>query len=482
MDPASDTYVTLLANAIHPRGNPPISNLRGQVATAAAQALGLDQNPADVASELHPCSRGCPWNDLGPSHEYRSEATLTGIDVLEATRCGALQKLHNLGLFTNQSGIDAQGRRTIDILLSPATCNLRITTLFSPEHGLTTSLDTEHIANGTDPATHLPVVSLYGSNDADRRPTHEQLKDLDAVIIDLQDAGVRFWTYEAATSYFLKAAAAEQTQYHHDLLILLLDRPNLIGGVAVQGPLSDRGSESYVNTMPLPVRHGLTMGEFARYYAAKHNLLPYLTVVPMLHWSRAEYFAETGLPWVNPSPNLRSPEASILYPALGLIETTNISVGRGTEHPFSFFGAPWINDLSSATATSGPQATDRGLRELVAALTARHIPGIAFTAATEPITEDANQYPFHGQAIPAVHLTVTDRTVLDSPELGIEILAVLHRLYPTQFQLAKVQRLLCNQTTLDALTRGDDPRDIAATWQPSLAAFHAAVAPYLLYP
>jgi len=456
MDWRTNTYVILLANAIHPRGNPPISNLRGEVATAAARALDLYPCGPTPIFEIRDC---ITIPVAGSLRSPNSIPTLTGIDILESSHAAALANLR-LGLFTNQSGIDAQGHRTIDILYQTT----KLTTLFSPEHGLATSLDTEHIANSTDSATHLPIISLYGSNDADRRPTHDQLKDLDAVVIDLQDAGVRFWTYEAAMSYFLRAAATEQTQYHHDLLIIVLDRPNLIGG-ATQGPLSDRGTESYVNTMPLPVRHGLTLGELARYYAATHKLLTYLTVVPMQHWSRTQYFADTGLPWINPSPNLRSPEAAILYPALGLIEQTNISVGRGTDHPFSFFGAPWLN------------ATD-----VTTALTARHIPGVTFTATTEPIAEDANHYPFHGQAIPAVHVTVTDRNALDTPELGIEILAVLHRLYPIQFQLTKVQRLLCNQATLDALTRGDDPRDIAATWTAAIAAFKSATAPYLLYP
>jgi uncharacterized protein YbbC (DUF1343 family) len=591
MDPASDTYVILLANAIHPRGNPPISNLRGQVATAAAQALGLARpNSVISTSQPHPNSvilsegagshpdpqskdpdaaapattaetisttrpdplvrrlsdreenrqRKGPLAELRGGSNYFA-STLTGIDVLEYAQFAALANLHHLGLLTNQTGLDALGHRTIDVL---TTNHQPLTTLFSPEHGLTTSLDTEHIANSTDPATGLPIISLYGTHDADRRPTHAQLKDLDAVIIDLQDAGVRFWTYEAATSYFLEAAAREEADFHHPMEIVILDRPNLVGGVATQGPISDPGTESYVNTMPLPVRHGLTLGELAKYYVATklssdHPTTGYpdplasattgysdplasatigypeasasglisppkkdggfsprvhLTVIPMQHWSRTQYFADTGLPWVNPSPNLRSPEAAILYPALGLIETTNISVGRGTGHPFSFFGA----GVQMPTKISYPEASASGLigseerkgvltpwfnaEDVAAALTARHIPGVTFTPATEPIAEDANHYPFHGQTIPAVHVTVTDRTLLDTPELGIEILAVLHRLYPTQFQLAKVQRLLCNQATLDALTRGDDPRDIAATWQPSLAAFHTAVAPYLLYP
>jgi uncharacterized protein YbbC (DUF1343 family) len=210
----------------------------------------------------------------------------------------------------------------------------------------------------------------------------------------------------------------------------------------------------------------------------------------MQHWQRSQFFADTGLPWINPSPNLRGPEAALRYPALGLIETTNLSVGRGTDHPFSFFGAG-IPPTKPSTSTATGGLTDTNSPAITAwfkatevsnYLTARHIPGVTFTPITEPIAEDANHYPYHGQTIEAVRLTLTDPTIADTPELGIEILSALHRLYPTQFQLAKAQTLLCSRATLDALTRGDDPRTIAATWQPALAAFRAATKPYLLYP
>jgi SSS family transporter len=475
MDPASDTYVILLANAIHPRGNQPISNLRGEVASAAVEALHpyLRGNAVSIApSSIFPRGK-CSTRPIKVAGILSTtcpvikvvETTLTGIDILESTNFSALQNLHHLGLLTNQTGLDFQGHRTIDILHSLTTYNAQLTTLFSPEHGINGALDQSNIASTADPATHLPVISLYGAHEFDRRPTHDQLKDLDAVVIDLQDAGVRFWTYEAATGYFLEAASTEAAQYHHNLQIILLDRPNLIGGTQTQGPVSDPGTASYVNYMPLPVRHGLTLGELARYIVGTKHLSTNLTVIPMQNWQRTEYFTDTGLPWINPSPNLRSPEAAILYPALGLIETTNLSVGRGTALPFSFFGAPYMDAPTVA-----------------AALTARNIPGVTFTATTEPIAEDANRYPFHGQTIPAVRVTLTDRNALDSPELGIEILSILHHLYPTQFHLEKSMTLLCNRATLDALQRGDDPHSISLSWQPSLQSFKQATTPYLLYP
>jgi SSS family transporter len=513
MDPASNTYVILLANAIHPRGNPPISTLRGQIATAAAQALSL-YSTQTLSSRPDPeHSEGAVERPVGSTAnattnpvtiEARPDCnqpnvfcdptkisnTLTGIDVLEQTHFAALTNLHHIGLLTNQSGLDHTGRRTIDILNALPTTHYSLTTLFSPEHGINGALDQSNIASTTDPTTHLPVISLYGAHDADRRPTHDQLKDLDAVVIDLQDAGVRFWTYEAAVGYFLEAASTEQTQYHHDLQIILLDRPNLIGGTQTQGPVSDPGTESYVNYMPLPIRHGLTLGELARYIVGTKHLSTNLTVIPMQHWHRTDYFTGTGLPWINPSPNLRSPEAAILYPALGLIETTNLSVGRGTAHPFSLFGAgvspqkPGApsSPMASSSAKVGSQDAWFDAEAVAAALTARNIPGATFTASTEPIADDANHYPFHGQTIPAVEVSLTDPTHADTPELGIEILSVLHRLYPTQFHLEKSMTLLCNRATLDALQRGDDPRAIAATWQSNIQSFKQATNPYLLYP
>jgi len=356
-------------------------------------------------------------------------------------------------------------------LSSLTTYNVHLTTIFTPEHGLSATLDQDHVASTTDSTTHLPIISLYGPKDSDKRPSHDQLKDLDAVVIDLQDAGVHFWTYESVLGYFLEAASHEQTDFHHPLQIIVLDRPNPVGGLAIQGPIVDPGRESYVAYTQLPVRHGLTFGELARYIVASKHLEAKLTIVPMQNWKRSMFWADTGLPWVNPSPNLRSPATAILYPALGLTEFSNISVGRGTDHPFSFFGACGTEKIPAWFKAS----------DVSSALTARHIPGVAFTAATEPITEDPNHYPCHGQTIEAVRLTATDPTTLDTPELGIEILSVLHRLYPTQFNLERDLPLVANRATVDAIAHGDDPRAIAASWKTALAQFKAACAPILLY-
>ena len=467
IDPQSDTFVILLANAIHPRGNPPISALRGQVATAAAKALAV-QSPTQANSSIEPSGR-----------------TLTGIDILETTHYAALAEAahrHNnhlrIGLLTNQTGLDSQGTRTIDLLAteaSKAVPGLQLTTLFSPEHGIFGKQDTASVASDTDPTTHLPIISLYGPKDSDKRPTHAQLKDLDAVLIDLQDAGVRFYTYEAVTGYFLEAAAQEKA-LGHNLEIIVLDRPNPIGGLQVQGPVSDAGRDSYTNYMPLPVRHGLTLGELARYINGERRLPTpgspnvqaplnaQLTVIPLEHWTRDQYFDQTGLPWTNPSPNLRSLTAATLYPGVALLEAPNISVGRGTAAPFEHFGAPFID----ATA-------------LTAYLTKRNIPGVTFTPTTLTIADDANHYPYHGQTIPGIHLTLTDRNALDSPAMGIELLSALQHLYPKQFNLSHADRLVVNVNTMLALQNNDDTHKIVSSWASDLNAFKARRQPYLLY-
>jgi uncharacterized protein YbbC (DUF1343 family) len=400
---------------------------------------------------------------------------LTGIDVLEETKFTALREAAGrhgghlrLGVMTNQTGVDREGRRTIDVLLHSIP-EVEVKTLFSPEHGLFGVKDTTKIGAEVDAATHLPVVSLYGAKDEQRRPSMEALKNLDAVVIDLQDAGVRFYTYQTVVGYFLEAAAKAHIE------ILVLDRPNPIGGVAVQGPVSDKGAESYTDYMPLPIREGMTLGELALYFNGERLLASgtspnvrvpikaQLTVVAMQNWAREKYFDDTGLKWINPSPNLRSAAANVVYPGVELLQSTNVSVGRGTEMPFLHIGAPYIDSA-----------------QLVAYLTARKIPGVSFAPASFSVTEDANHFPFHGKTLPGISFTVTDRSALDSPELGIELISALHHLYP-EFAMAKAERLIANVDTMRALENQEDPRKIAEGWKADLADFEQRRRPYLLY-
>ena len=395
-----------------------------------------------------------------------SAQVLTGIDVLEQENFKTLATIAarhgghlRIGLLTNQTGFDAAGRRTSDILhidAPKAVPGLSLVALFSPEHGLNGALDREGIANTKDAGTGLPVYSLYGAKPADRRPSPEQMAAVDLLVVDLQDAGVRFYTYETVVGYFVEAAA----KFNKDLVVL--DRPDPIGGLAVQGPLTTAGRESYVSYLAEPVRHGMTLGELARFTNGEKGLHAALTVVPMKGWRRSMWFDETGLTWVDPSPNLRSFAEATVYPGTGLIDVPNLSVGRGTDTPFLRIGAPWIH-----------------ARDLAGALNQREINGIHFVPVT--FTPAGDTYPFHGQRCDGVDLVVTDREALNSPEMGLEIAAALWKLYPKEFPPEKLDRLVLNASVLQHLRSGADPRTITEKGQTELRAFKEKRAKYLLY-
>ena len=462
IDPVSDSYVVLLTNSVHPNGPKSITELRGKVADVAAVALGIHADGGALAASLTGYNEALAGMRRSPA---RNDDVKTGIDVLEVNHFNELAELAGahggklrLGLLTNQTGVDAQGRRTIDVLAhdaAEAVPGLVLTTLFSPEHGIAGSFDLPGVPSGIDAATNLPVISLYGATDAQRRPSLDSLHALDAVVIDLQDVGVRFYTYETIVGYFLEAAAQTGTQ------IVVLDRPDPIAGSFVQGPLSDPGKESYIDYMPIPVRHGMTIGELARFFNQQRHLNAPLTVVALQGWQRGDWFDSTGLTWINPSPNLRDLEEATLYPALGLVESTNISVGRGTDTPFEVFGAPWIE-----------------ARALAQFLNHRFLPGLRFF----PVDFTPQKpYPYAGELCHGVRVLLTDRNVLDAPELGLEIASALHRLYPEKFQLEKMKTNLANQSILDDLAAGHDPQRIAESWLPALDAFEQERQKVLLY-
>jgi len=295
---------------------------------------------------------------------------------------------------------------------------------------------------------------VYGATDESRRPSIEILKQLDAVVLDLQDAGVRFYTYETTLGHFLEAAAKT------GIAVVVLDRPNPLSGAFVQGPLSQPGRESFVNYGPVPVRHGMTLGELAQMFNAEHNIHAKLTVVPMQGWMRGDWLDSTGLEWTNPSPNLRSLTEATLYPGVALVEGTNVSVGRGTDTPFELLGAPWIN-----------------AQELARYLNGRQIPGVRFV----PTSFTPSASNFSGQLCRGVNLVVTDREVLDSPELGIELASALAKLYPQQFHVEKMLDILANQNVYYELAQGTDPHRIALNWQDELQKFLQVRSKYMIY-
>jgi uncharacterized protein YbbC (DUF1343 family) len=357
-----------------------------------------------------------------------------------------------IGLVTNQTGVDGLGIRTIDVLATAP--GISLVAIFSPEHGVTGTLDTTDINNSKDSATGVPVYSVYGGTDAARRPPADVMKNLDAVVFDIQDAGARFYTYETTLGYFLEGAAKAGVE------LIVLDRPDPVTGSFVQGPVSDVGRESFTNYWTVPVRHGMTMGELAKMFNAERGINAKLTVVPMEGWQRGDWFDSTGLAWVNPSPNLRSVTEAALYPGVALIEGTNISVGRGTDTPFELVGAPWVKS-----------------KEFAAYLNARGIAGVRFV----PVTFTPTASVYSGQTCSGVNILLTDRNGFDAPELGIELAAALRKLYPADFKIERMSELLVNQSVYDALVAGQDPRRIAQDWQDGLAAFQATRKKYLLY-
>jgi uncharacterized protein YbbC (DUF1343 family)/CubicO group peptidase (beta-lactamase class C family) len=454
IDPTTRTYVILLTNSVHPRGRGTAIALRSKLATAVAAALPLTVSEKD---ELR-------WKSITGYNEaqtaarrvaVRNGSVQTGIDVLETHNFDPIRAAsgkRKIGLLTNQTGIDAQGRRTIDVLaLAPG---ISLDAIFSPEHGVTGALDTTDVGNSRDVATGVPVHSVYGAIDSARRPALDVLKTLDAVVVDIQDAGARFYTYETTLGYFLEAAAKAGIE------IFVLDRPNPVTGSLVQGALSDSGRESFVNYFPIPVRHGMTMGELAKMFNAERNINARLTVVPMQGWMRGDWYDSTALSWISPSPNLRSLTEATLYPGVALVEGTNVSVGRGTDTPFELLGAPWI------------KAT-----ELTQYLNARGISGVRFV----PVSFTPGASTYAGQKCEGVNVLLLERNAFDAPELGIELASALHRLYPEQFHMERMIELLLNQSVYDAVAGGQDPRRIADDWREPLEKFLQFRQKYLIY-
>ena len=308
IDPTTRTYIILLTNSVHPRGKGNVIALRAKIATAVAAALPLTVSEKEQL-RLKSITGYNEAQTAARRLSVRNGSVQTGIDVLEAhnfdvLRGGAAKK--KIGLLTNQTGVDSQGRRTIDVLAEAP--GVSLDAIFSPEHGVTGTLDTTDVGNSKDAATGIPVYSVYGATDAARRPSPEILKNLDAVVVDIQDAGVRFYTYETTLGYFLEAAAKAGIE------IIVLDRPNPITGSFVQGPMPDPGRESFVSYAAVPVRHGMTVGELAQMWNAERNIHARLQVVAMEGWMRGDWFDSTGVNWINPSPNLRSLTEATLYP------------------------------------------------------------------------------------------------------------------------------------------------------------------------
>jgi uncharacterized protein YbbC (DUF1343 family) len=373
---------------------------------------------------------------------------LSGIDVLRAERFARLAG-KRIGLVTNHTGRARDGAATIDLLADVP--GVTLVSLFSPEHGIRGILDAS-VPSSVDERTRLPIHSLYGDT---RRPSDAMLAGLDAVVIDLQDIGTRFYTYMTTMAYVIEEAARRK------IAVIVLDRPNPIGGVQIEGPALDEAAVGFTGYLAsMPIRHGLTLGELARLFNAEKQIGADLSVVAMKDWRRDAWFDETSLPWINPSPNMRNLHAATLYPGIGAFESTNISVGRGTDTPFEQIGAPWIDGVPLAEA-----------------LNARALPGIRFY----PVRFTPSASKFSGQECGGVFMVITDRAVLRPVRVGVEIAAALLKMYPGTLEIDAARRLFGSQAGLDRLKAGDDPAAIAASWGAAEARWRLLRAKYLLY-
>jgi uncharacterized protein YbbC (DUF1343 family)/CubicO group peptidase (beta-lactamase class C family) len=444
LDPGTKSYVIFLSNRVHPDGKGDVTALRGKVATVAAAAL---LSSDDVARGF---SRADGVADSGRSARVFAlhEPVLTGVDVLAAENFARLRG-KRVGLLTNHTGRSREGESTIDLIARAP--DVTLAALFSPEHGIRGQAD-EKVASSRDEKTGVAIHSLYGDT---LRPAPAMLEGLDVVVVDLQDVGARFYTYPAAVAYFLEEAAKR------NLPVVVLDRPNPIDGFDIEGPVQDAGGNRYVGYLPMPVRHGLTIGELVRLFNDVGRVGADVTVVPMKNWRREDWFDDTGLAWVNPSPNMRNMVAATVYPGVGAIEGTNISVGRGTDTPFEQIGAPWID---------GPA--------LAAALNASALPGVRFY----PVTfTPAAGVKLGGQVCQGVFLIVTDRDRFRPVRVGLQLASTLSRMYGQQFKLEDAAALFGSKSMLEKIRAGGDPAAIAASWAADEATWRLTRAKYLLY-
>jgi uncharacterized protein YbbC (DUF1343 family)/CubicO group peptidase (beta-lactamase class C family) len=446
IDPVTHTYVVFLTNRVHPNGTGDVVAFRSRMDTAIAAALG----PVSDREVLNSHRSLTGYYELMRSYRVsglRNGNVRTGIDVLENENFAPLNGL-NVGLITNETGVDSEGRRTIDLLNHAPGVHLKA--LFSPEHGLWGKEDSP-VASTTDPATGLRVYSLYGKT---RRPTPEMLNGLDALVFDIQAVGVRFYTYITTMAYGME----EASKLH--LAFYVLDRPDPIGGSIVEGPILDPDMRSFVGYFPMPIRYGMTMGELAEMFNGEEHLGVNLHVIKMQGWERTDWYDETGLTWRNPSPNLRSLNETILYPGVGMIERGNVSVGRGTDTPFEVVGAPWID-----------------AKWLAVYLNSRDIQGVRFL----PVDFTPNSSKFAGEVCHGVQIYLVDRQALNAVELGVELDSALYQLFPKQFQLDPTLRLIGSKTVLKDIHDNVDPKRIEYLWQAPLMNFRKMRSKYLLY-
>jgi uncharacterized protein YbbC (DUF1343 family) len=445
MDPETRSYMIILTNRVHTGGSGArrIQELRSRVAAAVGAELF-----GGTITVARPITRALDLEEPAGDAPGPAPAQIqSGLDGLVRQHF-ALLAGHTVGLVTNQTGIDSSRRRAIDLLA--AAPGVQLKAIFSPEHGLQGNLDTT-VPNSTDAATGLPVWSLYSST---RRPSADMLRGLTAIVFDVQDVGARYYTYLTTLLYVMEEAA------RRDIPVVVLDRPNPITGRIVEGPLADPDLRSFTAPHPIPVRTGLTIGEFARLAAAERKIPVRLTIVPLDGWTRAQWFDETGLPWNNPSPNIRSLTQALLYSGIGLLESTNLSVGRGTPEPFEIVGAPWIEPVGLAQALNG-----------------RHLAGAFF----EPVSFTPMADIYATMLCLGIRVHVTDRDAIRPVTVALAVAGEIRARHRGQFRAERIQHLLVNRSTMWALLRSEPLDQLLAWAEIDHSRFLARRAPYLIY-
>ncbi len=433
IDPGLELVMVVLSNRVHPDGKGTVNALAGRIANIAAAAV------------VHPA----PKKRLATRDLFINDGeTLCGIDVLERDSFAPLEG-RRVGLIMNHTALNRSGTPTSELL--HAAPNVNLVCLFSPEHGIAGALDQGNIADATDTVTGLPIYSLYGKR---RIPAAEQLKQVDTLVFDIQDIGTRFYTYISTMGNAMKVAADAGLRF------VVLDRPNPIGGIEVDGPVLDDGLESFVGFHALPLRHGMTVGELARMFCGELKLDLDLEVIQVENWDRAWHWDRTGLEWVNPSPNMRTPNQAVLYPGIGLLETTNLSVGRGTDTPFELIGAPWID-----------------ARQLAARLNRTSLAGIRCV----PISFKPTSSKFADERCYGVRFLITDRKLFQPVSFGLEVACALRELHREQWETMRLPRLLCDDRTLAMIESGANTRKILAGYQAELADFMIRRDAFLIY-
>lgn len=444
IDPTTRTYVIVLTNRVYLQHSGDAEPLRTRILALVSEAIGRVSRTQVLAREPGIALWCARSSACGPSKAAARVAT--GADVLESENFAPLAGLR-VGLITNRSGADAAGNPFLQVISGAP--GLRLSAIFTPEHGLS-GLAEGKVAS-TQSAIGLPIFSLYGET---MRPSSAMLEGVDALVFDTQDSGARFYTYETTMAYAMEAAARRGIDFY------VLDRPNPLSAEVVEGPVMDPTLKSFTGYFPLPTRHGMTMGELAEMFNRENHIGARLHVIRMRGYHRYQWYDDTGLPWIPPSPNLRTLAEATLYPGVGMIEGANVSVGRGTDEPFEIVGAPWINAAGLAAYLEG-----------------RGIAGVRFEPAS--FTPSADRYA--NRVCRGVRIRIVDRNAIDTPELGVELIAALRRLYPQQFELDATLGMIGSRKVLDEIKSERDPKSIAEEWQPALERFRLLRAKYLLY-